>query len=105
MVYWQEFSELGQETSKFLYFRAEKKKQGFGIPSMYWSRELPVLRDLLHDKISSFGNRGVFQKSYLNAMIDSVISNRKATTADVQLVSSAWDVMMLEMWLNSREIT
>lgn len=83
----------------------EKKKHGFGIPSMSWSRESPFLRDLLHDKVSSFGSRGIFQKSYVNAMINSVIGNREVTTADAQLVSSAWDVMMLEMWLDSRKIT
>jgi len=83
----------------------EKQKHGFGIPSMAWSREIPVLRDMLHDKISSFGKRGIFRKSYLDAMINSLIGNREDTTTDVQLVSSAWDVMMLEMWLSSRHLT
>ena len=83
----------------------EKEKHGFGIPSMAWSREIPVLRDMLHDKISSFGNRGIFRKSYLDAMINSLIGNREVTTTDVQLVSSAWDVMMLERWLSSRNLS
>lgn len=82
----------------------EKKKHGFGIPSMTWSREVPALREMLHDKISSFGNRGIFRKSYLDAMINSLIGNGEVTTTDVQLVSSAWDVMMLEMWLGNRDI-
>ena len=82
-----------------------KQKHGFGIPSMAWSREILVLRDMLHDKISSFGNRGIFRKSYLDAMINSLIGNREVMTTDVQLVSSAWDVMMLEMWLSSRNLT
>ena len=72
---------------------------------MAWSREIPALRNMLHDKISSFGDRGIFRKSYLDAMINSLIGNREVTTTDVQLVSSAWDVMMLEMWLSSRELS
>jgi asparagine synthase (glutamine-hydrolysing) len=83
----------------------EKQKHGFGIPSMTWSREIPALRDMLHDKIASFGKRGIFRKSYLDAMINSLVGNREVTTKDVQLVSSAWDVMMLEMWLSSRELS
>lgn len=81
----------------------EKQKHGFGIPAMSWSRDVPVLRDMLHDKIVSFSNRGIFRKSYLDAMINSLIGNRDITTADIQLVNSAWDVMMLEMWLDSRQ--
>jgi len=81
-----------------------KQKHGFGIPSMAWSCEIPALRDMLHDKISSFGNRGIFRKSYLDAMINSLIGNREVTMTDVQLVSSAWDVMMLESWLSSRAV-
>jgi hypothetical protein len=72
---------------------------------MAWSREVPALRDMLHDKISSFGERGIFRKSYLDSMINSLVANREVTTTDVQLVSSAWDVMMLEMWLTSRQLT
>lgn len=83
----------------------EKQKHGFGIPSMAWSREVPALRDMLHDKISRFGERGIFRKSYLDSMINSLVANREVTTTDVQLVSSAWDVMMLEMWLTSRQLT
>ena len=81
-----------------------KQKHGFGIPYMAWSREIPALRDMLHDKITSFGDRGIFQKSYLDALINSVIGNRQFTATDEQLISSAWDVMMLEMWFSRRGI-
>ena len=61
----------------------EKQKHGFGIPSMAGSREITALRDMLHDKIASFGNRGIFRKSYLDAMINSLIGNHEVTTTDV----------------------
>ena len=82
----------------------EKQKHGFGIPTFFWSRGIPALRELLHEQLSSFGKRGILQKSYLNSMINSVLGNSEINSKDHQLVSSAWDVMMLELWLNKRHL-
>ena len=55
------------------------------------------------DDLTAFGRRGIFRKAYLEAVIDSVVASTGTTFRDVQLVSTAWDVMMLEMWFRRHE--
>jgi len=82
----------------------EKQKHGFGIPTMPWSRGIPALRDRIRDRLTSFARRGILRESYLNAMIGAVLGNREPDGRDHQLVSSAWDVMMLESWMIERRV-
>lgn len=74
----------------------EKKKHGFGMPFYEWTRDHPRLRELAYDSLVSLRARHLLR----GAFIDSVMEQhaRPEVTPYDGLV---WDLMMLELWLDS----
>lgn len=74
-----------------------KEKKGFGLPyTELLSRHKP-LTELACDSLRSLNSRGYFRRDF----IDRVTDELNAGTAS-QLVSIAWDLMMLEKWFETR---
>lgn len=73
-----------------------KKKHGFGLPTESWARNAPVMRDLIVSKLIDFGQRGIAREDFVERLVRSC----DAGSAD-PIVSSAYDLAMLEMWLAS----
>ena len=77
----------------------EKPKQGFGLPYVHLLSSHPPLKALVCDSLQSLGGRGYFAPAFIEAMLDS------ARSADPAKVSGyIWDLMMLELWFQSRNI-
>ena len=77
----------------------EKPKQGFGLPYVHLLSSHAPLKDLVCDSLQSLAGRGYFAASFVDSMLES------ARLADPLRVSGyIWDLMMLELWLQSRGI-
>ena len=77
----------------------EKPKQGFGLPYVHLLSSHAPLKDLVCDSLQSLAGRGYFAASFIDGMLES------ARSADPSRVSGyIWDLMMLELWFQSRGI-
>jgi asparagine synthase (glutamine-hydrolysing) len=74
-----------------------KPKQGFGLPTVEWMRGSADILDLVRDGIESFARRGYMREGFCQIMIQSLVER-----GSPYLSSSAWDVLLLELWLRDR---
>ncbi len=74
-----------------------KSKQGFGLPTVEWMRGSPDMLEMVRDGIESFAARGYMRAAFCQHMIQNLIDG-----GSPYLSSSAWDVLMLELWLRER---
>ena len=74
----------------------DKKKHGFGMPFYEWTRDHPALRELAYDSLKSLSGRHLMR----SAFIDKVMSEHARTGVTVY-DGLVWDLMMLELWLQS----
>ena len=75
-----------------------KSKHGFGLPFGLWLDSDAALRELASDSLGSFKRRGYVQPAY----VDRLLHLHRADHASYYGVM-IWVVMMLEMWLRSRD--
>ena len=75
----------------------EKQKHGFGLPYMDFLKSYPPLQSLMCDGLASLRKRGYFRIDYLDGLIARVRSNTMLGPDAV-----VWDLLILEMWLDSR---
>lgn len=73
-----------------------KEKKGFGLPYIEMLSQCRPLNELACDSLSSLKARGFFQ----NVFLDQVTNNLNAG-AHGEFVGFAWDLMMLEMWMET----
>lgn len=71
-----------------------KPKHGFGLPFGFWIQEYAPLRELAHDSMSKFSQRGILHQKY----IDDLQNKHKMEHASYYGVM-IWVIMMLEQWL------
>lgn len=76
-----------------------KTKHGFGLPFGLWMNEHPPLRDLAHDSLASFKQRGYLKPAYLDHLIEQHRTGH-ASYYGVMI----WVVMMLEQWMRARKL-
>ncbi len=76
----------------------EKKKHGFGMPFGTWTHESPAISELICDSLGSLAVRGIFNPATIHEMVDDHCKGRPNPWHDVM-----WDMMMLELWWQSRD--
>jgi asparagine synthase (glutamine-hydrolysing) len=77
-----------------------KKKHGFGMPFYEWTRDHPPLRELAYDSLKSLSGRHLVRSEFIEkVMLEHACA--EATIYD----GLVWDLMMLELWLQSHEST
>jgi asparagine synthase (glutamine-hydrolysing) len=76
-----------------------KEKHGFGLPFEEWVKSSPRLKDAVRDLLLDARKRPIFDRGFVERV-------EKAATADESspLDGMAWDIAMLELWLNKRSI-
>ncbi len=74
-----------------------KQKHGFGLPFLEYVASHGGLTDLFCDALGDLKKRPWFAASFLDSAIDTL---RRADDPAIQSV--AWDLVMLELWLQSR---
>ena len=70
-----------------------KKKHGFGLPLIEFTRRHKPLQDLVYDSLTGLKKRDLFKDSFL----DSAIMHHK-NNDPVPVTNVVWDLMMLELW-------
>ena len=75
-----------------------KSKHGFGLPFGLWMNTHAPLRELAHDSLHSFRQRGYIKPSYL----DQLLEQHRAGHASYYGVM-IWVIMMLEQWLQAHK--
>jgi asparagine synthase (glutamine-hydrolysing) len=78
----------------------QKQKHGFGLPFGVWLRSSVALRDMVQDTLSSLRLRGIFQPEFLHAMRAEYASDESDIYGSV-----IWDLLILEHWLQVREVS
>ena len=74
-----------------------KKKHGFGLPYLSFMNEHPPLRELICDSLVNLKRRGYFRTTFLDNLTDRA---RTGSLAGHETV--AWDLVVLDLWLESR---
>lgn len=74
----------------------EKPKHGFGMPFATWLREHRGLNELANDALTGLHERGLLNEAYL-ARVRDALNGR----GDEALAGAAWDLAMLELWLDA----
>lgn len=77
-----------------------KPKQGFGLPTVEWMRGSADILELVRDGIESFARRGYLREGFCQRMVQNLVEG-----GSPHLSSSAWDVLLLELWLRERGFT
>jgi asparagine synthase (glutamine-hydrolysing) len=77
-----------------------KKKHGFGMPFAEWLGKDPGLRALALDCLARFGRRGYLRTDFLDRLGKALGGDGKGS----EVGGLAWDITMLELWLQSRRI-
>jgi len=75
-----------------------KSKHGFGLPFGLWLQEYAPLRELAHDSLKSFCQRGYICNTY----VDDLLNKHNSEHASYYGVM-IWVIMMLEQWLQNHE--
>ena len=73
-----------------------KKKHGFGMPFYEWTRDDPTLRELAYDSLNALRRRHLVRDSFLDKVM-----TEHARAAATDYDGLTWDLMMLELWLQS----
>ncbi len=76
-----------------------KGKHGFGLPYLAFMRAPGPLRDLICDSLSALGTRQYFQRTFIDSQIEALRGHGSDALASI-----TWDLMALELWLESRSI-
>tara|TARA_B100001939_G_scaffold241823_1_gene209238 strand:- start:4157 stop:6016 length:1860 start_codon:yes stop_codon:yes gene_type:complete len=71
-----------------------KKKHGFGLPFFAWVHKDRRLNDLVCDALNDFKKRKFLEEAFLDQVI------RASRTPGDPGASLAWDICMLELWMN-----
>lgn len=74
-----------------------KKKHGFGLPYLSFMNSHEPLRELVCDSLTGLKTRGYFRRDFLDELIDRA---RHGSLTGNQ--TAAWDLLVLELWLDSR---
>ena len=78
----------------------EKQKQGFGLPYVELLTRHKPLKDMVCDGLQTLRGRGYFAEPFIEEMLASARSD------DPRRVSGyVWDLMMLELWFQSRPLS
>ena len=77
-----------------------KSKHGFGMPFDSWTQKSSVIQELVCDSLNSLAMRGIFNPATIHELVDAHRANRPSPWSDL-----VWDMMMLELWWQSREGT
>ncbi len=73
-----------------------KEKHGFGLPFEVWVKQHKGLQDMVRDNIAAIRKRDYFQPKFLDQVMATVGDSQRSALDGV-----AWDLSMLELWLNS----
>src|SRR5579862_5069754 len=74
-----------------------KQKHGFGLPSMVFMNSHPPLRDLVCDSLMHLRHSGYFRPQFLDD-----IANRARSGTLSGHENAAWDLVVLDRWLDAR---
>lgn len=74
-----------------------KSKHGFGLPTTEWMRANEKMREMVYAAFDSFTSRGILKKSFCTEIVENLMENKSRYLAD-----SAWDILILELWLQKR---
>lgn len=75
----------------------KKSKHGFGIPFGSWLQKSDRLRELVVANLSSFAERGVVQRSYIDELVGTIQGQHAAYYGEM-----IWLILTLEQWLQAR---
>ena len=81
-----------------------KKKKGFGLPYLELVRTYEPLNQLVCDSLQSLKKRGYFRGAFLDSATDRLHAGGFHGLGDIK-EGVVWDLMMLEMWFESRAIS
>jgi asparagine synthase (glutamine-hydrolysing) len=73
-----------------------KKKHGFGLPFVDFTRRHPQLQAYVYDSVTALKKRRYFKDDFL----DTAISNHREGL-NTPLSNIVWDLMMLELWFQN----
>lgn len=73
-----------------------KKKHGFGLPFVEFTRRHKPLQELVYDSLNALKSRAFFAAGFL----ESAIKHHRNGDA-VPVTGMVWDLMMLELWFQS----
>ena len=76
-----------------------KTKHGFGLPFGVWLATSKPIQDFLYPQIEALANRNIFQRSFLNQLLESNRSDHAAFYGNFVYVFA-----MLELWLKAHKI-
>lgn len=82
---------LAQET-------LSKPKHGFGLPFGVWMKEQSALKDMTDKYLQNFKSRGIFKISFIEEAIDTYNQGHSGYYGEL-----IWIMLVLEIWLASRE--
>jgi asparagine synthase (glutamine-hydrolysing) len=77
-----------------------KKKHGFGMPTREWTRDHPALRELAYDSLRSLSGRRLVRDAFIGKVM-----TEHARAEPTIYDGLVWDLMMLELWLQTHEPT
>jgi asparagine synthase (glutamine-hydrolysing) len=75
-----------------------KTKHGFGMPFNSWTRASSAICEMVCDSLSSLAARDIFNPATIHELIDAHRADRPNPWRDL-----IWDLMMLELWWQSRD--
>jgi asparagine synthase (glutamine-hydrolysing) len=71
-----------------------KEKHGFGLPFAQWIKGDPALRDAVSDLLAAVAKRQFFNPAFLEA-----VKAAPHTAAATPYDGFAWDIAILELWM------
>lgn len=74
-----------------------KQKHGFGMPFGDWIRSPGIMQELVCDSLSGLAARGHFSRAAIDALLADHRARRQGPLSDI-----VWDLMILELWWQSR---
>jgi asparagine synthase (glutamine-hydrolysing) len=77
----------------------DKEKHGFGMPFDLWIQEDKALNAVACDALRAIGKRGIFRAEPIKQTANELEKGRSGPLRPI-----AWDIMMCELWLQSRSL-
>ncbi len=77
-----------------------KKKQGFGLPFGVWLTQSAALMSLARDSLETLSERRIIRQEFIRRLIDIHLPQHPGYYGEM-----IWILMMLEQWLQSRNIS
>jgi asparagine synthase (glutamine-hydrolysing) len=74
----------------------QKSKHGFGLPFGEWLLTSQRLQDIVYDALNDLGRRGIFGRTFIDALIDDHRCGHTAFYGNM-----VWVLAMLEWWLDA----